>query len=585
MKPIIVDMKDMSDSTEVYEARPNPVLSGFIYLILAMIIVAFIWMGFFTMDIVVKATGTVAAADEVATVTNQVSGTITGRMIEDGQTVKKGDVLYTISHEAQSLQLESLKKQLADNDEKEEMLKVYQAWLQDGEEFPVSASDNLYYSEVTTRKMLVELKEESTKQIYSEQLLAYETKLNANETMADYYKEAINKSRQLIEAIKNRNNSFGEAESYYRNYMDNYLAQYQNIIIQYDSKTKAWRDESTASGNRIHTLETEMQALQTKLEGARQPILTVSVEETIPEQEPIVGEAVDTASVDDSADAPVIDEDLQATVTGLEQQIHSLEAQISVEKSAKAVLDSNINDYNIQKSSALISYEKESIASVENSILAYEQNLAVCEGTELEYTNGKNNLKDQGFSLEIENFVTQEKYSVAEELETCRQSRAQLLQQIEGLQQSVENATVKATMDGTINLATDLVEGDYLTAGAQVLSIIPQTEAGSFMVRSYVKNTDIAKVHEGMEVTYEVGAYPSREYGTMRGEVTFVSADLKVNDSGSAYYVVETSVNPGELCNRMGEEVTLRVGMLCETKVVIETKSVLEVLIDKMFRQ
>ena len=160
-----------------------------------------------------------------------------------------------------------------------------------------------------------------------------------------------------------------------------------------------------------------------------------------------------------------------------------------------------------------------------------------------------------------------------------------IIQHIEGLQQSVENATVRATMDGTINLATDLVEGDYLTAGAQVLSIIPQSEAGSFMVRSYVKNTDIAKAHEGMEVTYEIGAYPSREYGTMRGEVTFVSADLKVNDSGSAYYVVETSVNPGELRNRMGEEATLRVGMLCETKVVIETKSVLEVLIDKMFQQ
>lgn len=26
MKPIIVDMKDMSDSTEVYNSRPNPFL-------------------------------------------------------------------------------------------------------------------------------------------------------------------------------------------------------------------------------------------------------------------------------------------------------------------------------------------------------------------------------------------------------------------------------------------------------------------------------------------------------------------------------------------------------------------------------
>ena len=36
---------------------------------------------------------TVSAAGEVATITNQLSGTITGRMIEDGQIVNKGDIL------------------------------------------------------------------------------------------------------------------------------------------------------------------------------------------------------------------------------------------------------------------------------------------------------------------------------------------------------------------------------------------------------------------------------------------------------------------------------------------------------------
>ena len=77
MRPIIIDMKDMSDSKEVYESRPNPMLSGFIWLLLVMIVAAFAWMIFFKIDIVVKATGIVSAAEEVATVTNQVSGIIT----------------------------------------------------------------------------------------------------------------------------------------------------------------------------------------------------------------------------------------------------------------------------------------------------------------------------------------------------------------------------------------------------------------------------------------------------------------------------------------------------------------------------
>ena len=38
MKPIIVDMKDMSDSTEVYESKSNRFLVYTIYLILFMLI-------------------------------------------------------------------------------------------------------------------------------------------------------------------------------------------------------------------------------------------------------------------------------------------------------------------------------------------------------------------------------------------------------------------------------------------------------------------------------------------------------------------------------------------------------------------
>ncbi len=67
------------------------------------------------------------------------------------------------------------------------------------------------------------------------------------------------------------------------------------------------------------------------------------------------------------------------------------------------------------------------------------------------------------------------------------------------------------------------------------------------------------------------------------GEVTFVSADLKVKNNGSAYYVVETSVNSEELRNRMGEEAALKVDMLCETQIVAEEKSVLQVLAKKLF--
>ncbi len=551
MKPIIIDMKDMSDSTEVYESRPNPVLAGFIYLILAMVIIAFIWMYFSKIDIVVKGTGTVAAAQKVATVTNQVAGVITERKIEDGQEVKVGDILYTVSHEEQTLQLEALKQQLAEYEEKEEMLKAYEAWLETGAEFEEELTTNIYYSEVASRKQLVELGQESTLQAYTGEMAAYNAKLSANTEMISYYSNAIAKSKQLIEAIKNRKNSFGSDESYYWNTVENYLVQYQQTANQYNDKINELQKQSDAAAKDIEALEAQKLALQGQQ-----------------------NDSIGLASVS-SGDANV--------VSGVEQELQAVEAKIIAQRTIKDSADSQISQYHSQRNSALNVYEKETIAAVENNILSYEQNMTAYEGTQQEYLNGQNTLKKQGTDLEVGNLVTQEKHAVAGELESCRQSQSQIITQMNGLEQNVENATVKASIDGTINLAADLVVGDYLGAGTQVLSIIPDTQTGSFIVKSYVENKDIAKIEEGMKVTYEIAAYPSREYGTMMGEVTFVSADLKVNNNGSAYYVVETSVNSEELRNRMGEEAALKVGMLCETKIVVEEKSVLEVLVEKLF--
>lgn len=549
MKPIIIDMKDMSDSTEVYESRPNPVLAGFIYLVLTMLVIAGIWMYCCRMDMVVKGTGTVVTAKETATITNRMAGTILETCVKDGQTVKKGDILYRVSTEAQQLQLATLEKQQKDNGERTQMLKAYESWLVDGTEFDEKLVSNLYYNEMLSRKNLVELAEESTLLSYIGELTAYTTKLDTNADMIAYYEDAIRKSRQMIEDIENKKNTFSEADSFYWNTVENFIVQYQHTIIQYDDTLNRYRQELSAAEEKIRELENSKNQLQNQT-----PAMTVSG-----------GDSVSVEQVDNSA------------------QMQELDALIAAQKKVKESAEKSISDYSVQKSSALNAYEKETIVAIENSILNYQQNINSYKGSSQEYKNSQNTLQEQGTELTNNNRLVQERYSVAEELENCRQTGQQLEQQLQNLSQDMEHATVKATMDGVINLSTDLVEGDYIPAGQQVLFIIPDMGQSEFIVRSYVENKDIAKIHEGMEVTYEIAAFPSREYGTLKGKVTFVSADLKVNNNGSAYYVVETSVDPEKLHNATGEEADLKVGMLCETKVVVEKKRVLEVLVEKLF--
>lgn len=96
MKPIILDMKDMSDSTEVYGTRPNPVFAGMIYCLCGLLVAAIIWMCAFQIDVVVKSNGMVKSSVETATITCIPSGKVEEYNIKDGAYVEKGDLLFRL---------------------------------------------------------------------------------------------------------------------------------------------------------------------------------------------------------------------------------------------------------------------------------------------------------------------------------------------------------------------------------------------------------------------------------------------------------------------------------------------------------
>lgn len=57
MKPIIINMNEMSDSREAYESKPSKIIPIFLYICLALVVTAIIWMSIGRIDIVVEAPG------------------------------------------------------------------------------------------------------------------------------------------------------------------------------------------------------------------------------------------------------------------------------------------------------------------------------------------------------------------------------------------------------------------------------------------------------------------------------------------------------------------------------------------------
>ncbi|MCR5755825.1 MAG: HlyD family efflux transporter periplasmic adaptor subunit [Acetatifactor sp.] len=509
MKPIIIDMNEMTDSTEVYGSKPHPVVFWFLHVIMIFVVLAVIWMCIFRVDIEVKGVGTIAVAADISTVSNQLPGLIAVKNVQDGQRVEKGDILYAIEHQDYDLQLEAYTKQAEDNEERIAMLEAYDAWLEDDVSIGEEYQNNIYYSDIASRMLLVKNNEESLYQNYHDELSTYATKIETSGSMEEYYQSEIDWNRRLKEALSKHENPFSKNETYYYSRMENYIAQYNNTAGQYDVKINELRRQK---------------------------------------------------------------EELQKTVSDGDATSGAVED-----------LEKSINDMLFQRDSALKAYETQSIEAVEQTILNLEQNIKLSQNNKSEYMNGKTSLTKNGVNTKVMGLIATEHNAVVSELNICRQKQQDLQKQIESLSVSLENAYVKAPISGVVNMINDVSLGDYATGGMQLLSIIPDTESSAYIVKSYIANGDIAKIDEGMKVKYEISAYPSNEYGTMGGQVEFVSADLKVNESGSAYYVIESSIDSTEFCNKSGDIARLKVGMLCETKIITETKSVMNVLIEKLF--
>ena len=132
MKPIILNINEMSDSKEVYESKPNNFISLFIYTILVILTVSIIWMYFGKVDIASKSEGMIRPNSQVATVVNTYGGTLKDVYVEDGSLVKEGDTLYVVEHEDLQTELEYYNEQLAEAEDTLKMLNKYKQSVEDG---------------------------------------------------------------------------------------------------------------------------------------------------------------------------------------------------------------------------------------------------------------------------------------------------------------------------------------------------------------------------------------------------------------------------------------------------------------------
>ena len=205
MKPIIVDMKDMSDSTEVYESKPNRILVYTIYLILIMVVVAILWMALFKMDIVVKCNGIFKGSNVIYEISSGVTGSVKRTHVENGQYVKEGDIIYVFSIDELSDTIVRYQNELEAAQARLEILSVYEKSLDGDKSGLETLTDNPYYKEFLNRRELLSANVNLSKTDTAGQVTLYQENVDSLSGTISKYNEKIEKLNDVKQCIMDRN--------------------------------------------------------------------------------------------------------------------------------------------------------------------------------------------------------------------------------------------------------------------------------------------------------------------------------------------------------------------------------------------
>lgn len=541
MKPIIVDMKDISDSTEVYESKPNRFLIYTIYLILIILVVAVLWMRLFKIDVVVKSNGIFKGSNAVYEISSDVTGSVKETNIQDGQYVKEGDILYVLTIDELSDTILRYQNELEAAQARIKILSAYEKSL-DGDKTELETlDDNPYYEEFVNRRKLlyanVDLNESDTEG----QVTLYQGNVDSISGTIAKYNEKIEKLNVVKQCITARNNTFDASEGIYYSMISSYLASYNYTALQYDNQINEHQRQIDEYEEQMKKAEAEA-SIEDK---------TVTEEETVSDN----GISTETISVVAST---------ENTTANIEELKKQRDALITAQDSAKKEKTRALRNLELQQITTI----EQQIAGYNDTILSLETNLASAK-LQLEAINSADNETKESVD------ILTEKGNVAAEILNYEDKVKECETYLKSYDIQNDNCVIKANVSGYFYIAQDLKTGSFVQEGTTIGTIYPETES-KYYAEIYVENTDIVQIREGQDVKFEIAAYPSSEYGYFKGTVENIAKNISVDQStGYSYYLVRVKCDNMTLKGKNGEEATLMNGMACQAKIVIDEKNVL----------
>lgn len=152
-------------------------------------------------------------------------------------------------------------------------------------------------------------------------------------------------------------------------------------------------------------------------------------------------------------------------------------------------------------------------------------------------------------------------------------------------EQLLEHTDIVAPVAGIVKSVKITTKGGVVRQGDEILQILP-TES-DLIVEAKVKPSDMANIKVGLPVKVKLDAYDYAIFGSMKGQVTYVSADALAEDTKTGpitYYRIKMAITEKEFLGQKSQEIEVRPGMTATVDVQTGQRSVLSFLMKPLVK-
>ncbi len=192
-------------------------------------------------------------------------------------------------------------------------------------------------------------------------------------------------------------------------------------------------------------------------------------------------------------------------------------------------------------------------------------------------------LKLQRQVAEIQGQITNRRNKYLQDSQTdlakAQEDLAGVMQILAQRKEQLDATEARSPMDGVVRNVRLTTRGGVARPGEEIMQIVPIED--DLIVEAKVRPADIAFVKPGLPATVKLDAYDYTIYGSLNGEVSYISADTlneEVRGTEQPYYRVQIKTRSHNLASWKKERIDIQPGMTAMVEIKTGSNTVLHYL-------